>query len=138
MGLALNICRNLIGASDYAITPYSLDDTPGDYVMAHFSIARDREKLVPFIKAVQGIRPDLKVWVVPWSPPTWMKTNGPINTDNNGYIKAIPQNEPTQATGYPGCFLSGENSRDCVIIYPPQKLREMVLDQKGFNWNSTG
>jgi len=153
-GLKLNICRTPIGASDYAVTPYSLDDMPSntpDYQMAHFSIARDKEKLIPFIKAALALRPDLKVWGVPWSPPTWMKTNGLINTDNNGFMKTdpqtlaayalyfekyiqayqaqgiplfmvAPQNEPTQATGYPGCFWTGEALRDFLTLYLGPKL----------------
>ena len=40
-----------VGASDYAMSWYTLADTANDYSMANFSIARDREKLIPYIKA---------------------------------------------------------------------------------------
>lgn len=46
-GLKLNFCRTPIGASDYGIDLYSLNETPNDYSMANFSIARDKERLIP-------------------------------------------------------------------------------------------
>jgi glucosylceramidase len=82
-GLRLDLCRTPIGASDYAIDLYSLNETPGDYSMANFSIARDRQRLIPFIKAAQAIRPDLKIWASPWSPPSWMKNNNSLSGAGN-------------------------------------------------------
>jgi glucosylceramidase len=67
-----------IGASDYAIDRYSLNETAGDNSMANFSIARDKMKLIPYIKAAQAVKSDIRFWASPWTPPTWMKT-GPYN-----------------------------------------------------------
>jgi glucosylceramidase len=132
-GLKLNICRTPIAASDYAISLYSYDETPGDYDMAHFSIDRDRQLLIPYIKAALAIQPDLKLWAVPWSPPSWMKdsgklTGGHILTDAQTmdalalyfakYVQAyqseglplymvMPQNEPCYSTGYTSCKWNG-------------------------------
>jgi glucosylceramidase len=69
-----------IGASDYAMDRYSLNENVGDYAMDKFSIERDREKLIPYIKAALAIKPGLHLWGSPWTPPTWMKT-GPF-TEN--------------------------------------------------------
>jgi glucosylceramidase len=77
-GLKLTYGRTPIGASDYAITLYSLDETAGDYAMADFSIARDQERLIPYIKAALAIQPNLYLWAVPWSPPSWMKKNSSL------------------------------------------------------------
>lgn len=133
-GLKLNLCRTPIGASDYAITLYSLDETPGDFALKHFSIDRDKEQLIPFIKAALAIRPDMKLWAVPWSPPSWMKDNnslvsGHIRDDRQTldalalyfarYVQAykaagvnismvMPQNEPNMATNYTSCLWTGE------------------------------
>ncbi len=74
-GLRLNICRMPIGANDYSLDYYSLNDTPGDFEMKNFSIERDKKNLIPFIKSAQKYRPDLKIWGSPWTPPSWMKTN---------------------------------------------------------------
>ena len=75
-GLRFNLCRIPMGASDFALDGYSLDDTKDDYELQHFSIDRDRQLLIPYVKAAMAYRPDLKVWASPWSPPGWMKDNG--------------------------------------------------------------
>ncbi|HEX7742253.1 MAG TPA: glycoside hydrolase family 30 protein [Sphingobium sp.] len=74
-GAAFTICRTPIGANDFARGWYSYDETDGDFALRDFSIVNDHATLIPFIKAAQGIRPDLQLWASPWSPPTWMKTN---------------------------------------------------------------
>jgi len=65
-----------LGASDYAMSWYTLDDTAGDYSMANFSIARDQQKLIPYIKAALQVRPDIHLFASPWNPPTWMTGTG--------------------------------------------------------------
>jgi glucosylceramidase len=67
-----------IGASDYAMDRYSLNENSGDTSMSKFSIDRDKMKLIPYIHAAQAVKPDIRFWASPWSPPTWMKT-GPYN-----------------------------------------------------------
>lgn len=74
-GCRFNLCRMPIGASDFALEWYAHNDSAGDFEMKYFSIKRDHEYLIPYIKAAQKYCPDLKVWASPWSPPTWMKTN---------------------------------------------------------------
>ncbi|MGK7397240.1 MAG: glycoside hydrolase family 30 protein [Candidatus Cyclobacteriaceae bacterium M3_2C_046] len=72
-GADFSICRVPMGASDFALGWWSLNDTRGDYAMDNFSIARDKEYYIPYIKAAMAIKPDLQVWGSPWSPPSWMK-----------------------------------------------------------------
>ena len=55
-----------------------LNENAGDYEMTKFSIDRDKQKLIPYIKAAQGVKSDIRFWASPWSPPTWMKT-APFN-----------------------------------------------------------
>lgn len=74
-GLRLSICRMPIGANDYALNYYSLNDSAGDFAMEHFSISRDKENLIPYIKSAMIYNPGLKIWGSPWTPPSWMKTN---------------------------------------------------------------
>ncbi len=68
-----SICRLPIGASDYALEWYSLNDTPEDYDMRDFSIERDKKYIIPYIREALKRNPDLKLFASPWSPPTWMK-----------------------------------------------------------------
>ena len=63
-----------IGASDYAMSRYTLNETAGDTAMNSFSIERDKQYLIPYIKAALAIKPDINLWASPWTPPTWMKS----------------------------------------------------------------
>lgn len=128
-GLGLSYGRIPIGASDYALDRYTLDESPGDFDMSEFSIERDRRLLIPYVQAAVKLRPDLRLWGSAWTPPTWMKTNGAFDS---GAIKddpkvyeayalylarfvesyrdegitvsmVVPQNEPGQLTRYPSC-----------------------------------
>jgi glucosylceramidase len=138
-----------IGASDYAMSSYSLNDTSGDYAMNNFSLTRDRQKLIPYIKAAMVFRPDLKIWGSPWSPPAWMKTSGAFNggrmiqTSQNltayalyleKYVQQYQaeginvyavhhQNEPIYETNYPSCLWSGAEMRDFIKNYLGPKFQ---------------
>jgi glucosylceramidase len=63
-----------IGASDYAISRYSEDETAGDYSMNDFSITEDMQYLIPYVKAALAVNSSIHLWGSPWTPPTWMKT----------------------------------------------------------------
>ena len=71
--LQMEFCRLPIGASDYAAEWYSLNETKGDLAMEHFSIERDKQILIPYIKEALKRNPDIRFFASPWSPPTWMK-----------------------------------------------------------------
>ncbi len=68
-----------IGASDYALTWYTLDDTANDTSMSKFSIDHDKTNLIPYINAALAVRPDIKFWGSPWTPPAWMKANNALD-----------------------------------------------------------
>jgi len=116
-----------IGASDFALQRYTLNDNPGDISMSQFSIARDRKFLIPYIQAAQAVNADIKFWGSPWTPPPWMKTNKAYDRgafdpkyseayaryfvewisayENEGIpIDHVqPQNEPGWSQTYPSC-----------------------------------
>lgn len=75
-GLGLTTARLTIGASDYSAEVYSYDDEPGDVELKHFSIDHDRAYIIPAIREVLAVAPELKLFASPWSPPGWMKTGG--------------------------------------------------------------
>lgn len=128
-GAAFTHGRIPIGSSDYGLSRYSLNETPGDFDMSDFSIERDRKDLIPYIKAALKVRADLHFWASPWSPPTWMKTNNAFDRGNmkedddtldahalylarfveeyekEGItVEAVhPQNEPGYLQDYPSC-----------------------------------
>lgn len=72
-----NVVRISIGASDLSNSVYSYNENVGDIDMQKFSFAGpDEQYLFPVLKEILEINPDLKIMATPWSPPTWMKTNG--------------------------------------------------------------
>jgi glucosylceramidase len=89
-----------MGASDYADTRYTNDDTgtdvtpnsggtnrpPADTSLAMFSIARDGQRLIPYIKAAQGVKPGIRFWASPWTPPVWMKTGWKTDNGSGGTV----------------------------------------------------
>lgn len=83
-----------MGSSDYAMDRYTLNETANDTAMANFSIERDKERLIPYIKAAQAVNPDLRFWASPWTPPTWMKSSpyqtpgNPVNAFDGGSMKS--------------------------------------------------
>jgi glucosylceramidase len=74
-GCKFNICRMPIGANDYAVDWYSHNESKYDFDMNHFSIERDKQRLIPYITMAKTYNPRLKIWASPWCPPSWMKTN---------------------------------------------------------------
>ncbi|MGI4738619.1 MAG: glycoside hydrolase family 30 protein [Janthinobacterium lividum] len=77
--IGVSYLRLSIGASDLDATVFSYDDMPAgqtDPTLAHFSLAPDEAHLIPVLKEILAINPRLKLLGSPWSPPTWMKTNG--------------------------------------------------------------
>lgn len=83
-----------LGASDYAMSWYTLDDLPSgtanDYAMNSFSIARDQQKLIPFIKAALQAKPDIHLWASPWVVPAWMM-------DSSSNMKSDAQTQQAHA-----------------------------------------
>jgi len=77
--LNVNYLRISIGASDLDATVFSYDDLQEGEVdpdLIKMTIAKDQEFLVPILKEIQSIQPNLKLIASPWSPPVWMKDNG--------------------------------------------------------------
>lgn len=72
--IGLSVGRLSIGASDYSAELYSYDDVAFDSGLKHFSIERDKKYIIPMIKEILKINPDLFLFASPWSPPYWMKT----------------------------------------------------------------
>jgi glucosylceramidase len=79
------------------MSEYTLDDTANDTTMASFSISRDQQKLIPFIQAAIAVKPNIRFWASPWTPPPWLKTNNsyeavssktPPYADTDGVMKS--------------------------------------------------
>ena len=77
--IGVNYLRVSIGASDLSDHVFSYDDLPAgqtDVALTQFTLTEERKALIPVLKEMLAINPSLKLLGSPWSPPTWMKTNG--------------------------------------------------------------
>lgn len=79
--------RVSIGASDLNSRIFSYDDLPwglSDPEMALFSLQDDLNDVIPVLREIMAICPELKIMGSPWSAPTWMKT---INDTRGGALR---------------------------------------------------
>ncbi len=133
-----------IGASDYSMSWYTLAETPNDYAMDDFSIARDQEMLIPYIRAALEVNPELRLWGSPWVVPNWMMDGRSMRNDAQTLeahalyfakfveeygkvgltIEAVhPQNEP----GYARVSWSHAQFIDFIKTYLGPKFSELGL-----------
>lgn len=95
-GFNFSICRMPIGANDYSLNWYSLNDSAGDFDMEHFNIDRDKKFLIPYIKRAQYYNPSLQIWGSPWCPPVWMKTNMHYACASNNFNNLDTNNQGSE------------------------------------------
>jgi len=77
-GIAISYLRLSIGASDLNSSVFSYDDMPAgqnDVNLDHFTLDPDRTDLIPLLKDILAINPNIKIIAAPWSAPAWMKDN---------------------------------------------------------------
>jgi glucosylceramidase len=70
----LSVLRLVIGPSDFSLTQETLDDsaTP-DPDLTHFSLARDEASVIPVVRQILAINPNIRLIASPWTAPAWMK-----------------------------------------------------------------
>lgn len=76
--------RTPVASNDFSLSYYSYNEVRNDWTMRNFSIARDRYILLPMIKKALSVRPDLRMWASPWSPPMWMKLSEHYSLKSDG------------------------------------------------------
>lgn len=143
-GIGISVLRLTIGASDFSLEDYTYDDMPSgedDFDLEHFSIEKDKRYIIPVLKEIVAINPDIEIMASPWSPPAWMKTSGKLGGGSLRkeayaalahyfvkYIRAYAeegitisaitiQNEPQYAAGYPSMLMSAEEQADFIKNY---------------------
>jgi glucosylceramidase len=80
-GLGVSYLRLSIGASDMNSAVYSYDDLPPgitDPELSKFDLGEDRKHVLPVLKEILAIAPQIRILGSPWSAPAWMKTNGQV------------------------------------------------------------
>ena len=154
--MALSVCRICIGSSDYARSVYSYDEGGPDPELSRFSIAHDREYILPILRRAHQINPRLFLLASPWSPPGWMKDNNSmlggtlrrryLGTYANYIVKFLkayeaegvvvdavsPQNEvdTDQDSRMPACLLPQEIEVEYVGQHLGRAIEEAGLKTK--------
>ncbi len=77
--IGVSYLRISLGASDLSASVFSYDDMPVgqiDINLTNFSLSKDAVDLIPILKQILTINPNIKIMASPWSAPVWMKDNG--------------------------------------------------------------
>jgi glucosylceramidase len=141
--ISISYLRISIGSSDLNTSVFSYDDVPpgqSDVNLQNFSLAPDQTDLIPILKLILTINPNIKILGSPWSPPVWMKDNkstigGSLlsqyyNVYANYFVKYIqgmkaqgitidaitPQNEPLNPNNNPSLYMTAIQ-QDSFIRY---------------------
>ncbi len=86
-GIGTSYIRLSIGSSDMNDHVYSYDDMPPgqtDPSLTKFGLTSDEADVIPVVKEILAIDPQLKILGSPWSAPAWMKTNDDVR---DGHLK---------------------------------------------------
>lgn len=76
--ISISYLRISLGSSDLDEKAFSyndIDPNKKDIGLEEFSLKEDENDLIPILKEILAINPDIKIMASPWSPPAWMKTN---------------------------------------------------------------
>ena len=79
--IGVSYIRLSIGASDlnsFVFSYNDLKDGETDYELKKFTLSQDLNDVIPVMKEILKINPDIKIMGSPWSAPVWMKTNNNI------------------------------------------------------------
>lgn len=156
-GLAVSYLRISIGASDLDSEPFSYNDLPQgqqDPELKKFSIKADEKYLIPVLKQILAINPEIKLLGSPWSPPSWMKTNnstigGELLKQHFGsyalyfvkYIEAMQQqgikldavtvqNEPLHPGNNPSLLMRAEDQAEFIKNHLGPAFKKAGLSTK--------
>ena len=139
--IGISYIRLSIGASDLNSFVFSYNDLPAeqtDIELNKFDLAQDKKDVVPVMKEILAINPNIKILGSPWSPPTWMKTNDRVKAGSLKkeyydvyalyfvkYIQAMEkegitidaitiQNEPINANNTPSLRMTAYEQADFI------------------------
>ena len=160
-GIGYTLARTNIHSCDFSSDTYTYIKE-GDASLKSFNIDHDRKFRIPFIKqAIAAAGGKLTLYVSPWSPPAFMKTNNDILRGGslkpefaqswaNYFVKFIKiyekegipiwgltiQNEPMATQRWESCIYSAEQERDFLKNnLGPTLKKEGLGDKKIIVWD---
>ncbi|MBL7749637.1 MAG: glucosylceramidase, partial [Chitinophagaceae bacterium] len=160
--IGISYLRVSIGASDLSQTVFSYNDMPvgqTDPTLANFSLSKDTVDLIPILKEILAINPNIKIMGSPWSAPVWMKDNGSSIGGNlqpayygvyaNYFVKYIQQmqakgipihsvtvqNEPQHGGNNPSMVMSATQQADFVKNHLGPAFQAAGISTKIIIWD---
>ena len=160
-GIGYSLLRTTIHSSDFSSGSYTYIKD-GDKDLKTFNIDHDRQYRIPMLKeAIKTAGGKLLLYVSPWSPPAFMKSNGSMLKGGtllpeyyqswaNYYTKFIKayekegmpiwgltvQNEPMATQTWESCVYSAEAERDFLKNFlGPTLKKEGLGDKKIVVWD---
>lgn len=88
-GMGYSYIRISIGCSDFSLSEYTCCDTKG---IENFALqSEEKEYIIPVLKEILAINPNIKIMGSPWTCPLWMKVNNltdlqPYDSWTDGYL----------------------------------------------------
>ena len=161
VGIGYSLLRTTIHSCDFSSESYTYVQE-GDSSLNTFSINHDKQYRIPLIKkALKTAGGLLKIYVSPWSPPAFMKTNANMLKGGtllpqyyqswanyySKFIKAyekegIPvwgltiQNEPMAVQRWESCIYTAESERDFLKNFlGPTMEKEGLASKKIIVWD---
>jgi glucosylceramidase len=155
--IGVSYLRISIGASDLSERVFSYDDLPAgrtDPQMSRFRLGADRTDVIPVVKEILKIAPEIKILGSPWSPPPWMKNNlktsgGSLKREFYGayakyfvkYVKEMKgegiridavtvQNEPLNAGNNPSMVMQADEQAEFIKNHLGPAFRAAGIDTK--------
>lgn len=153
-GIGISYLRISIGASDLSSYAYSYDETAGDSTLSNFNLNVEQKDLIPVLKDIVALFPEIKIVATPWSAPAWMKTSNsyvggslkPACYDVYAryfvkYILAMkaqginieaitPQNEPLNPYNNPSMEMQWEEQNNFIKRYLAPQFKSNGINTK--------
>jgi glucosylceramidase len=160
--IGVSYLRISIGASDLNAEVFSYDDMPAgqtDVNLTNFNLSKDTVDVIPLLKEILLINPNIKIMGSPWSAPVWMKDNGSSIGGNLQpqyysvyaqyfvkYIQAMrakgitidaitPQNEPQHGGNNPSMVMSAAQEADFIRIHLGPAFQAANITTKIIIWD---
>jgi len=147
-GIGYNVGRVHMNSCDFSEGNYTCVDE-NDETLDSFNLDRDKRAVIPMVRDAMKYG-ELQLFMSPWSPPAYMKTNGNMNHGGKlkpeyrelwaqCYTKFIEayrkegidiwgvsvQNEPKAIQKWDSCVYTAEEERDFVKNYLGKKMDEL-------------
>jgi glucosylceramidase len=160
-GIGYTLGRTHIQSCDFSSDSYSYVKD-NDVSLQTFDVSHDKKYRIPFIKEVMAAAGGkLTIFATPWSPPSWMKSNGDVlhggkllpkydQSWANFYIKFIKsyekigipiwglsvQNEPMATQKWESCLYTAEDERDFIKNFlGPTLYKAGMANKKLIIWD---